>query len=159
MKVKFKNLGKAVLPKYANPGDAGMDVVATSKTYDEFGNVVYGTDLAMEIPEGFVCLIFPRSSNSKKDLLMSNSVGVLDSGYRGELTFKFKPSGVFVPVYHDNVPSEPVLHWAVSDAITYEIGERIGQLIIIPYPAIEPEWADVLSDTVRGSNGWGSTGQ
>ncbi len=91
MKVKIKKLHKnAIIPQYAKSGDAGMDLVATSKSYDKHGNVVYGTGLAFEIPKGFVGLLFPRSSNAKKDLLLSNSVGVLDSGYRGEVMFKFK---------------------------------------------------------------------
>src|SRR5690606_10497369 len=93
MKVKIKRLHpQAVIPSYAKPGDAGMDLTATSKSYDENGNVVYGTGLAFEIPEGYVGLLFPRSSNSKTDLILSNSVGVLDSGYRGEVMFKFKSS-------------------------------------------------------------------
>ena len=91
MKVKIKKIHKnAVIPTYAKDGDAGMDLTATSKSYDKHGNVVYGTGLAFEIPKGFVGLLFPRSSNAKKDLLLSNSVGVLDSGYRGEVMFKFK---------------------------------------------------------------------
>ena len=91
MKVKIKRLSeKSVIPSYSKDGDAGMDLVATSKSYDDNGNVVYGTDLAFEIPKGYVGLLFPRSSNAKMDLLLSNSVGILDSGYRGEVMMKFK---------------------------------------------------------------------
>ena len=110
------------------------------------GNVVYGTGLAFEIPEGYVGLLFPRSSNAKKDLLLSNSVGVLDSGYRGEVTFKFKPCEVF---------EKPDLTYPEK----YEVGDRIGQLIIIPYPHIEFEVVEELSDTDRGAGGYGSTGK
>ena len=80
LKVKIKKLNEnAVIPSYAQYGDAGMDLVATSKSFDEDANIVYGTGLAFEIPKGFVGLLFPRSSNAKKDLLLSNSVGVIDS--------------------------------------------------------------------------------
>ena len=67
-----------------------MDLVAVSKSYDENLNVCYGTGLAFEIPEGYMGLVFPRSSISKKDLTLSNSVGVIDSGYRGEVFLKFR---------------------------------------------------------------------
>lgn len=139
MKVKIKRLSEnAVIPTYAKDGDAGMDLVATSKEYDKNGNVVFGTSLAFEIPKGYVGLLFPRSSNAKMDLLLSNSVGVLDSGYRGEVLFKFKIT--------------------LRDAYMYEIGDRIGQLIIMPYPTIEFEEVEELSETERGSGGYGSTG-
>ena len=141
LKVKIKKLNEnAVIPTYAKDGDAGMDLVATSKSFDEDANIVYGTGLAFEIPKGFVGLLFPRSSNAKKDLLLSNSVGVLDSGYRGEVMFKFKFSNCD---YSEN---------------TYEIGERIGQIIILPHPQIEFEEAEELSETERGNGGYGSTG-
>lgn len=140
MKVKIKKLSeKAVIPQYAKEGDAGLDLVATSKSYDENGNVVYGTDLAFEIPKGYVGLLFPRSSNAKMDLILSNSVGVIDSGYRGEVMMKFKHS-------YNILPNE------------YKIGDKIGQLIILPYPTIEFEEVDELSTTERGSGGYGSSG-
>ena len=89
MKVKIKKLNEdAVIPKYSKSGDAGLDLTAISKIYDEFGNVEYDTGLAFEIPENYVGLIFPRSSNCKKDLLLSNSVGVIDSNYRGSVKIK-----------------------------------------------------------------------
>lgn len=80
MEVKIKKLCEtAVIPSYAKPGDAGMDLVATSRVFDKYGNVEYGTGLAMEIPEGYVGFIFPRSSISKQDLSLANAVGVIDS--------------------------------------------------------------------------------
>lgn len=80
MEVKIKKLNKnAVIPFYAKPGDAGMDLTATSKTFDDYGNVEYGTGLAIEIPKGHVGLIFPRSSICKQDLALTNAVGVIDS--------------------------------------------------------------------------------
>ena len=138
MKVKVMKLDAgAIIPKYAKPGDAGMDLYATSESFDEHGNYVYGTGLAMEIPEGHVGLIFPRSSISKTQLLR-NAVGVIDSGYRGEIIFKFSI----------NTHNSPV----------YEVGERIGQMIIMPYPEVEFEEAFELSKTERGKGGYGSTG-
>lgn len=136
MKVKIKKLNdNAVIPCYACHGDAGMDLHAVSKNETE-RFIEYGTGLAFEIPEGYVGLIFPRSSLSKKDLIMANHVGVLDSGYRGELKFRFKKIGEEV----------------------YDIGDRIGQLIVIPYPKVEFEEVDELSDTHRGIGGFGSSG-
>ena len=169
MKVKIKRLSdKAVIPTYAKYGDAGMDLVTTSRSYDENGNVVYGTDLTFEIPKGYVGLLFPRSSNSKQDLILSNSVGVLDSGYRGEVMFKFKriydveknhkylckilESYCDVELQGGSINVEDLL------PNYYEIGDRIGQLIIIPYPQIEFEEVEELSETERGSGGYGSTG-
>jgi dUTP pyrophosphatase len=168
MKVKIKKLHEdAVIPSYSKKGDAGMDLTAVSKMYDRYGNVSYGTGLAFEIPEGYVGLLFPRSSNCKKDLLLSNSVGVIDSGYRGEVTFKFKPSGVFADVL--NGESEdgddfcriefPGIRHGDIVYDEYEIGDRIGQLIILPYPQIEFEEVDELSETERNTGGYGSTGK
>ncbi len=136
MKIKIKKLHPdAVFPKYAQFGDAGLDIVAIAKEItDKF--IEYKTGLALEIPEGYVCLIFPRSSISKKDLMLCNSVGVLDSGYRGELIFRFQNLG------KDH----------------YEIGEKVGQIIIIPHPKIEIQEVDELSKTKRGEGGFGSTG-
>lgn len=140
MKIKIKRLHpNSVIPTYAKHGDAGMDLTATSKIYDENNNVVYGTGLAVEIPEGYVGLVFPRSSICKKDLFLTNSVGVIDSGYRGEIMAKFK--------HTDNLPVE------------YRVGERIAQLIIIPHPYIEFELANELSESERGSGGYGSSGR
>lgn len=142
MKVKVKKLvDDAKLPFYATDGAAGMDLTATSKEYDEYGCVVYGTGLAFEIPNGYVGLLFPRSSNAKKNLLLTNSVGVLDSDYRGEVFFKFKKI--------DNG----------CDGEQYAIGDAIGQIIIIPYPRIEFEVTNELSTTTRGIGGYGSTGK
>lgn len=144
LNVKIKKLNEnAVIPTYAHATDAGMDLVATSMNIDEYGNVVYGTGLAFEIPVGYVGLVFPRSSNSKKDLILSNSVGVIDSGYRGEVTFKFK----FKLYTRDN------------GELVYNIGERVGQIIIMPYPKIVYEVVEELSESDRGTGGYGSTGK
>ena len=142
MKVKIKRLNKdAVLPYKAHATDAGMDMVATSRDFDDNGNVVYGTGIAVEIPQGYVGLVFPRSSVSRQDMVLSNSVGVIDSGYRGEITFKFKTVGS--KMYPD----------------MYHVGDRIGQLIIMPYPDILWDEVDELEDSDRGDGGYGSTGK
>jgi len=140
LEIKIKKLvPEAVIPSYAKPGDAGMDLVATSKIIDEHNNTVYGTGIAMEIPRGYVGLIFPRSSNAKTDLYLTNHVGVVDSDYRGEIMFKFRATRLF--------PNE------------YLIGDRIGQIIILPYPAVQFVESDELSSTERGEGGFGSTGK
>lgn len=142
MEVKVKKLDvKAQIPTYANPGDAGMDVVATSVKFEE-SYIEYGTGLSFEVPKGYVMLIFPRSSVSKKDMMLANCVGVLDSGYRGELKLRFKivcQAGKLMRDY-------------------YNPGDKIGQIMIVPYPAIEFTEVDNLSDSVRGEGGFGSSG-
>ena len=154
LKVKIKKLHPdAVIPRYAKPGDAGLDLTAVSRTFDEDGNVVYGTGLAFEIPEGYVGLVFPRSSLSKKDIALSNAVGVIDSGYRGEVTAKFKPTNYF-NCYEDCGRIVECPHYGSI----YGIGERIAQMIILPYPQIEFEEAEELSQTERADGGYGSTG-
>ncbi len=147
MKVRIKKLHKdAKVPTYAKPGDAGMDLTAVGITHDQDGNVVYNTGLAFEIPEDHVGLLFPRSSNAKKHLTLSNSVGVIDSGYRGEIAFKFKG------MPHVTVEGDIVMN-------KYEVGDRVGQIIILPYPQIEFVEADELSETERGDGGYGSSGK
>lgn len=157
MILKIKRLNAAaVIPAKAHPTGAGFDLTATSRTIDELGNIVYGTGLAFEIPTGYVGLVFPRSSISKQDVLLSNAVGVIDSGYRGEVLMKFRPS----PLARDTDPAEEGKHgyYYHGEGSDYKIGDRIGQLIIIPLPEIEIEEADELSDTDRGTGGYGSTG-
>lgn len=140
MKVKIKKLNEsAVIPKYAKDGDAGLDLTATAYKVNEKGQYIYTSDLALEIPDGYVGLLFPRSSICKKDLEMTNSVGVIDSNYRGPIKSVFNPT--------------------CEDPEIYELGERFAQLIIIPYPKIEFEEVEELSETERGEGGYGSTGK
>lgn len=139
MIVKIKKTHEdGVIPSYAKPGDAGMDLVAVSETWNEDETLVtYDTGIAVEIPEGYVGLVFPRSSISKTILELANSVGVIDSGYRGSIMLKFR------------YPEE---------GFVYDVGDKIGQLIIMPYPKIEFQEVDELSSTERGEGGFGSTG-
>lgn len=151
MKVKIKSLEpNSVIPSYARPGDAGMDLTATSKFFDEYGNICYGVGLAFEIPEGYVGLVFPRSSCSKKQLVLANAVGVIDSGYRGEVVVKFKPSLA--------LDREQYCKY-IQMYDLYNIGDRVAQMIIMPYPHIEFEETDELSETERGDGRYGSTGK
>ena len=148
MEVKIKKLNKdAVIPTYAHDTDAGLDLVATSYEYKEDIDChVYGTGLAVEIPEGYVGLIYPRSSNRKTDAYMCNHVGVIDSGYRGEVMISFK-------LRDRNIESIPQIFKP------YEVGNKIAQLIIVPYPKIEFKVVDELSSTERGERGHGSSGE
>jgi len=137
MKIKIKRLHtEAKIPSYANPGDAGMDVFATSKEEKE-KFIEYGTGLSFELPSDHLMLVFPRSSLSNKDLILANHVGVLDSGYRGELKLRFKKTGKDI----------------------YEIGDKIGQIIVTPFPKIDFKETENLSDSSRGQGGFGSTGK
>lgn len=144
MEVKFKKLSdKAVTPTYAYDGDAGLDLTATDihSEVNECGQfvLVYHTDLSIEIPKGYVGLIFPRSSIAKKSLVLTNCVAVIDSNYRGEILLKFKNTT------GDSVPA------------VYQVGAKIAQLIIMPYPTIDLVESSKLSDTERGTGGYGSS--
>ena len=139
MKVRFqKTHPDAVTPSYALAGDACVDLHAASVDCDKYGNIVYDTGVAIEIPDGFVGLLFPRSSISKTSMMLRNSVGVIDSGYRGTIKLKFK-----------NIS---------EDSIIYNKNDRVGQLMLIPRPQIELEETDILSESDRGKGGFGSTG-
>ena len=161
MEVKIKKLHPdAVIPKYAKVGDAGLDLTAVSIKIDEYCNICYGTGLAFEIPEGYVGLVFPRSSNHKKGVILTNCVGVIDSGYRGEVSFKFRP----LPLMASRLETTSETAWFDEDwrnmkRHTFKVGDRVGQMIIMPYPQIEFIEADELSETDRGTKGYGSTGK
>ena len=148
LEVKIKKLVEnAVIPTYAKHGDMGMDLTATSVEYDkEKDYFVYHTGLAFEVPEGYGMLIFPRSSNRKTDVYMTNHVGILDSGYRGELLLCFK--------HRDSlrIVANPI------NFAPYKIGDRVAQIVIVPYPKVTFKETDKLSDSERGVGGHGSTG-
>jgi dUTP pyrophosphatase len=144
MKIRYKKLSnKAFEPIYSTDGAAGLDLRACAYKIDPDNHYIeYFTGIALEIPDGHVGLVFPRSSISKKELRLANAVGVIDSDYRGEIILRFK--------------FPPKRFWASLQR--YELGDRIGQIIILPYPRIEFEEVDELSDTVRADGGFGSTG-
>jgi len=137
MRIRVKKIHPdAVIPRYAHFGDAAVDLVATTKWEDDHGNVCYGTGLAMEIPENHVGLLFSRSSVSKTNLRLTNAVGVIDSGYRGEIMLKFDKNG----------------------NKQYNTGDRVGQLILVPIPSIQFVQVVNLPKSDRGFGGFGSTG-
>ena len=140
LRVNFKKLHpSAITPCYAKQGDAGMDLTATEIINNEVFQVTYGTGIAVEIPDGYVGLVFPRSSIRKYDLALSNSVGVIDSGYRGEIQVTFnKKKGVASTIYN--------------------VGDRICQIMIVPFPLVKFVEVNLLSDSERGIGGFGSTG-
>ena len=167
MKVKIKKLHlDAVVPTYAKKGDAGLDLTAISKRV-ETGNdlegeyIEYGTGLAIEIPEGYVGLIFPRSSVSKKDQFLANAVGVIDSGYRGEIKLRFKLEQQFDVLTSWEIPG--IVNYEEDGKICYAniyaVGDKVGQLIIMPYPSIELVEVSELASSDRSEGGFGSTGK
>lgn len=140
MNIQLKKLyAEAVVPSYSREGDAALDLHALTDTLHN-GQATYGTGIAIKIPEGHVGLIFPRSSITKYDLALANSVGVIDSNYTGEIIVKF------------NLLKE----W--EHARMYSLGDRIAQLIVLPIPAINFVEVDDLPPTNRGEQGFGSSG-
>ncbi len=143
--IKFIKLHPdAVMPTKANNSDAGFDLTAISaKRADDYTYMEYGTGIAIEIPENWVGLIFQRSSVSRVQQSLSNAVGVIDSGYRGEISFRFRDvqSGI------------------LDKCKRYEVGDRIGQIIFMPLSLVELVETSELSDSDRGNNGFGSSGK
>lgn len=138
MNVNIKKLHPdAVIPRYAKRGDAGLDLTAVDVIADG-ATLTYKTGLAVEIPPWHVGLLFPRSSVYKTGQTLTNCVGVIDSGYRGEIMLKYTLSPY---------------------AKEYDIGDRVGQLIIMPYPKIHFVEVENLTPTDRGEGGYGSTGR
>lgn len=139
--VKIKKLSdNAVIPRYSKDGDAGMDLTITDIKSNTTFDITYGFGLAIEIPKGYVGLIFPRSSVRNYELNLSNCVGVIDSGYRGEIQSTFKKTNGL-------------------DSLSYKVGDRGAQIMIIPYPQINFIESEDLSDTERGNGGFGSSGK
>jgi dUTP pyrophosphatase len=146
MKIKIKKLHEdAIIPKYAKSGDAGLDLIAVScniledSMTGEDTKVVVDSGIAVEIPEGYVGLIFPRSSIKSTGVRLTNCVGVIDSGYRGS-----------IKAYFDIID---------SSLVYYEKGNKFAQLLILPYPNIEFEETEELTETERGASGYGSSGR
>ena len=139
MKIKIKKLSEnAVIPKYAMHGDAGMDLTVTDIEIVDHFHIKYKFGIAIDIPLGYVGLVYPRSSIYKQGQILTNSVGVIDSGYRGEIC--------------------AVMMGNNSD-LSYKVGDRAAQIMIIPYPQIEFEESNDLSESERGSGSYGSTGK
>lgn len=176
----------AILPAYAHDGDIGMDITATAVEYNkERDSYIYHTGIHMESGRGIGCFLFPRSSNTKTDAYLPNSVGVVDSLlYRGELCFIFKNrtemdvvAGFYALTKYLELPfwkkwrTNYKKMWieAVDDLVKdplkfapYEVGDRIGQMVIFRHPQVRIQQVEKLEDlstTVRGEGGFGSTGK
>lgn len=138
--VKIKTTHEnATIPSIAKPGDAGADITCVA-CRETAMYLEYDTGIALEIPEGFGGFILPRSSLSNYDLVLANHVGLIDSGYRGTITVRFKKT--------NETPA----------AKYYKIGDKIAQLVVLPVPSILFYEVDELSNTERGAGGYGSSG-
>jgi dUTP pyrophosphatase len=137
MQINFTRLHPyAIAPAYSHPGDACLDLTAISMT--DYGDYIeYDTGIAVEIPTGYVGLIFPRSSISNTGLTLANAVGVIDSAYRGSIRLRMRRS---------------------SEGPVYVCGQRVGQIMVVAAPCIELIEVPQLPSTVRGANGFGSSG-
>ena len=134
--------GDATLPAYAKPGDAALDLAAAADVLVPPGaRALIPTGLAVAIPEGYAGLVLPRSGlASRRGLTLANSPGLIDSGYRGEVTCA-------------------VVNLDRRDMVAIERGDRIAQLLVIPIAVVEPRWAAELPPSERGTGGFGSTGR
>lgn len=140
MKIKFKKLSAVNTPQYAKEGDAGIDLTAT--TMKKSGNYffpiyTYKTGIALQLPESHYVMLVPRSSLSKKLMWMANHVGIVDSGYRGELMFKFR---------------------SILGIDPYKVGDRIGQMVLTKRNVMDLVEVEELKDSERGEGGFGHTG-
>lgn len=138
MTVKIKVTGN--VPKYARVGDAGCDLIANENaTIAPHSRKLVKTGTWIELPEGYVALVHPRSGLAlKQGITVLNTPGTIDSGYRGEI-------GV-------------ILFNTTGDLIEIDRGTRIAQLVIQKFETAEFEVVDALTDSDRGAGGFGSTG-
>lgn len=136
---KFTN-ENAKPPKQGSNGAGAFDLFSVAETVveeNEYGYIEYDTGIAMQIPENYVGLLFPRSSISTTGLILANSVGVIDSDYRGSIKARFK-----------YIPSSK----------KYKVGDRVCQIMIVPIPTISFTEVETITDSIRGEEGFGSTG-
>jgi dUTP pyrophosphatase len=139
MKIKIKKLKKgAQLPKYHHPGDVGMDLYAMETvTIPPMGHYRFWHGFALEFPNGFSAMVKDKSSISKAGLHQIG--GVFDAGYRGEYNTLLV-----------NLSAEPY---------TFEEGDKVAQLVVVPVEIVELEETETLSDSSRGEGMFGSTGR
>lgn len=160
LEVKIKKLvPEAKIPSYAhvdtegNPNDMGMDITCTSYEYDpKYDRFIYHTGLAFKLPQGYGMLIFPRSSNTKTEAYLPNSVGVLDSTYTGELLFIYKLRSSRQTLFPESDVKLTDLE-IENELAPYKVGDRIGQIVILPYPTINFVEVEELPTTDRGADG------
>lgn len=185
LEVKFKKLDiNAITPTYAHEGDMCMDMVAIGVEYNEMMDTyIYHTGLAFETPFNYGQLLLPRSSNRKTDVYLANSVGIADSAiYRGEICFCYKDrtstydrantiglKAFMNALSEGKTPQEASKEFELSkdrvykmtkdlEFAPYKVGDKIGQMMILPYPTVKLVECQELSDSSRGTNGFGSTG-
>ena len=159
MRILFKKLGEMFLPKRGTPKAAGWDLAAAeTATLRPYEPQLVKLNFATELPEGTAMLILPRSSNPKRQLYVSNSPGLIDSDYRGPwcvwLTWIPHPASVT-----EGLEGSTHLQARSRESLLIEKGERVAQGFLIG--VIDQQWveAETLSETVRGSGGYGSTGR
>ena len=141
--VKFIKLNaNAIVPSYGTEYSAGADLYTLS---DESISIASGetvmihTGIAMQIPEGTAAFVFARSGTAtKRGLAPANKVGVIDSDYRGE---------IMVPIHNHSAQTQQI-----------EAGERVAQMVIMPYVKAEFVESETLDETERDTKGFGSTG-
>jgi dUTP pyrophosphatase len=164
MEIKYKKLNDKAKEPYKKIGiDAGFDLYATSVNKTN-KYIEYGTGLALEIPEGYVGFLFPRSSVTKEDLMLKNAVGVVDASYRGEIKFRYINAVhdlVQNYVQYDDYMTNEIIDLNVVNRHLdhYEIGDRCGQIIFMEIPKIKLIEAEELSETIRGTAGYGHSGK
>lgn len=167
LKIKVKKLKlHAHIPEKAHDTDACFDMTASWVSH-ESNYIEYGTDIAFDIPKGYVGLIFPRSSVTKEDIILKNSVGVIDSGYQGEIRFRF--SKLVNNAFREDTTTSSLAGGQTRRVIeirgverplkTYKVGDRIGQIMFIKLPDVELELVDSFDETERSTSGFGSTGK
>jgi dUTP pyrophosphatase len=142
MDLPFKRLrAEGSLPSAQHAGDAGLDLrAAIDATVKPGERVMVPTGVAVAIPDGHAGLVLPRSGlATARGLTLSNSPGLIDAGYRGEVICS-------------------VVNLDRDEAVEIRAGDRIAQLVIVAIPAVSPAWADDLPQTGRGEGGFGSTG-
>lgn len=184
IEIKIKKLSEnAVIPKYAIDGDVGMDLTAIDVEYDEEKDMyIYHTGISIESPKHYGVLIFPRSSNRNTDAYICNHVPVIDTAvYRGEIMICFKNrdslNQIALKEEMDELLTSLQVYRDPSDAVEeaykaydkakedpmkyapYKVGDRICQMVVIPYPNVLFKETDELSKTERGEKGFGSTGK
>ncbi len=154
--VKYKKLSEdAQIPIKVSKDSAGMDLVVTDVEYDyDTKTYCYHTGLAMEIPSGYVGLLFPKSSIYNQNLTLANCVGVIDADYRGEIMARFKGDCEYYKIEQKNNSLFAFLFSEKSPKI-YKVGEKAVQLIIVRIPDVTLQEIDNITPTERGTNGFG----
>lgn len=182
LNVKFKKLDeRAVIPTYAHDGDVGMDLTAIDVEYNSpMDCYIYHTGLAFETDKHYGIFLFPRSSNRKTNAYLCNHVGIADSAiYRGEILFCYKNrtslrqnafEGRMIEFWNaiedgksvEEATKESIKGWmeAFKNPMLfapYKVGDKIGQMVVLPYPNVKLDERKKLSETDRGDKGFGST--